>query len=137
MFRAFFAGAAALALVTLLPGITTQVQASELSTNGTSFTQVNLARIKAALKLSPDQQIYWPPIEAAMRDIQRGQATPENAGFIRRISSRVYAVVLDSAAAARLAAAARPLVKILSDEQKQTAIGLAQEMGLGPMLAAL
>jgi hypothetical protein len=49
----------------------------------------------------------------------------------------VVAVVLNSAAAARLAAAARPLIHMLNDEQRQIAISLAQEMGLSPMLAAL
>ena len=49
----------------------------------------------------------------------------------------MISIVLDSAATARLAAAARPLVRILNDDQKQIAIALAQEMGLGPMLAAL
>ena len=139
MMRAFFAGAFALALLCLLPGTATQVQASELS-GGTSaaLTQVNVGRIKAALKLTPEQQAYWPPIEVALRDIQREQADPAaNAGILRRISTRVVNIALNGAAAARLAAAARPLVKALTSEQRDTAIALAREMGLGPMLAAL
>ncbi len=139
MMRALLAGAFALALLCLLPAATTQVHASELS-GGTSgaLTQVNVARIKAALKLTPEQQAYWPPIEVALRDIQREQADPSaNPGLLRRISNRVVSVVLNGAAAARLAAAARPLVKALTSEQRDTAISLAREMGLGPMLAAL
>ena len=139
MMRAFIAGAFALALLCLLPGHVSQVQASELS-GGTSaaLTQVNVARIKSALKLTPDQQAYWPPIEAALRDIQREQADPAaNPGLLRRISNRVVSIALNGAAAARLAAAARPLVKVLTSEQRDTAISMAREMGLGPMLAAL
>jgi hypothetical protein len=130
------AGAFALALSATLPVLTTQVQATELSNAG-ALTQVNVSRIRAALKLTPDQQGYWPPIEAALRDIQRQQADPAGGGLLRRISNRVIAIALNSSATARLAAAARPLVRVLSDEQRQTAISLAHEMGLGPMLAAL
>jgi hypothetical protein len=136
MKMALFAGAIALALSCLLPGVVGQARASEYATGETgSLTQVNVTRIRTALKLTPAQQPYWPPIEAALRDIAREQQEPE--GIIRRIGHRVVAVVLNSAAAARLAAAARPLIHMLNDEQRQIATSLAQEMGLGPMLAAL
>jgi hypothetical protein len=136
MKMALFAGAIAMALSCLLPGVAGQAFASEPATGETGgLTQVNVTRIRTALRLTPVQQSYWPPIEAALRDIAREQQEPE--GFIRRIGHRVVAVVLNSAAAARLAAAARPLIHMLNDEQCQIAISLAQEMGLGPMLAAL
>ena len=140
MIRALFAGALALALLGFLPATSQQVQASELyGTAAGPLTQVNVARIKAALRLTPEQQAYWPPIEAVLHQLERNQSATASAdaGFVRRVSSRVISIVLDSAATARLAAAARPLVRILNDDQKQIAIALAQEMGLGPMLAAL
>ena len=56
---------------------------------------------------------------------------------MRRISNRVVSVVLDNAAIARVAAAARPLAAVLDQEQMQAASGLANEMGLGPVVAAL
>jgi hypothetical protein len=56
---------------------------------------------------------------------------------MRRISHRVVAVVLNSAAVQRLAVAARPLVAMLNEEQMRAAHGLAREMGLGPVVAAL
>jgi hypothetical protein len=133
---ALVAGAVALALSCSLPGLSDQACATELSLAETgAVAQINVIRIKIALKLTPTQQIYWPPIEAALRNIARDQQEPE--GFMRRISHRVVAVVLNNATAVRLAAAARPLIRVLSDEQRQIAIALAQEMGLGPMLAAL
>jgi hypothetical protein len=46
-------------------------------------------------------------------------------------------IVLDNAAIARLAASARPLIAALDQEQMQAASGLANEMGLGPVVAAL
>ena len=46
-------------------------------------------------------------------------------------------IVLTTADIQRLAVAARPLIAVLTDEQKQNAMGLAQEMGLGPVIASL
>jgi hypothetical protein len=101
-------------------------------------TSVNIDRIKSVLRLTPEQQRYWPAVEGALRDLgHRRQPQTENASFVRRISSRVVSVVLDSAAVSRLAAAARPLILALNDEQRHAALGLAHEMGLGPVVAAL
>ena len=65
------------------------------------------------------------------------QTAPGSDGIVRRISRRVVSIVLDSGAVQRLAVAARPLISALDSEQKRTAVGLAQEMGLGPVMAAL
>jgi hypothetical protein len=133
------AGACALAIVAVVPA-STPVHAREQT--GFSYEQpataIDVARIKSVLHLTAEQERYWPPVEAALRDIaRRQQARDEDAGFVRRISRRVVSVVLDSAAIHRLSVAARPLIAVLSDEQKQAASGLAQEMGLGPVVAAL
>jgi hypothetical protein len=56
---------------------------------------------------------------------------------VRRVSHRIVSIALDSAAVARVARAARPLLERLRDDQKQGALALAQEMGLAPVLAAL
>ena len=97
---------------------------------------IDIARVKNVLKLTREQELYWPPVEAALRDIARRQASSEPAGFVRRISHRVVSIVLNSVAVERLAVAARPLIAVLDDDQKQAASGLAQEMGLGPVVMA-
>ncbi|HVV61449.1 MAG TPA: hypothetical protein VHD14_06795 [Pseudolabrys sp.] len=125
--------AAVAALAFLLPATQT-VHAMEYSQG---VTEINIARIKSVLRLTPEQQAYWPPVEAALRSIARHQAQDESAGFVRRISHRVVAIVLDSAAIQRLATAARPLIVALRDDQRRDARALAQEMGLGPVVAAL
>ena len=90
------------------------------------------------LKLTPAQERYWQPVEAALRDIARRQAhSSETDGFVHRISNRVVSIVLNSAAVERLVVAARPLIKVLNDEQKQAAQSIAMEMGLGPVVAQL
>jgi hypothetical protein len=88
------------------------------------------------LRLTSEQEPYWPPVEAALRNIARQQAQVEPAGFVRRISRRVVSVVLNSVAVERLAIAARPLIAVLNEEQMRAASALAQEMGLGPVVMA-
>ena len=90
------------------------------------------------LQLTPQQEAY---LAAGRGRVARPRAPPgagrESAGLVHRISHRVVSIVLNGAAVSRLARAARPLIAALRDDQKQGAMVLAQEMGLGPVLAAL
>ncbi len=132
------AGAIALATSLLLSNISTgaavEYSGAEVSQAAAS---VNIDRIKNTLKLTPAQERFWPAVESALRQLGRPHAKSDQDGFVRRISRRVVSVVLDSAAVQRLAVAARPLIAALDDEQKRVAVGLAHEMGLGPVVAAL
>jgi len=133
------AGVFALATVGLLSD-GSQARAMEIASNGVqgqASAAINIPRIKSVLKLTAAQEPYWAPVEAALRDIARRQTQTESAGFVRRISNRVVTVVLNSAAVQRLAVAARPLIGSLDADQRRAAQGLAQEMGLGPVVAAL
>lgn len=137
MKKMIFAGVLALAALGLLSVATTSF-ADEMAGLAVQETaSIDIARVKRVLQLTPDQERYWPPVEAALRDIARRQENAEPAGLVRRISHRVISIALDSAAIGRLARAARPLIERLNDDQKQGALALAQEMGLGPVLAAL
>jgi hypothetical protein len=133
------AGAFALALIGLL-SFAPASQAREFN-SGTDYGQasasIDIARIKSALQLTPSQERYWAPVETALRELGHRQAQAENEGFVRRISHRVVSIALNSQAIHKLVVAARPLVNVLNEQQMQTAHGLAQEMGLGPVVAAL
>jgi hypothetical protein len=98
---------------------------------------IDIARIKSALHLTPAQERHWAPVEAALRELARRQERDANDGMVRRVSKRVVQIALNSATVHRLVAAARPLVKTFDEQQMQTAHGLAQEMGLGPVVAAM
>lgn len=135
MKRTFCAGAMALAMLAFAPQFATASDRTELAEQG--LASIDVGRIKSVLKLTPEQEPYWPAVEAALRDIARNQSQGEGGGLMRRISRRVVSVVLDSAAIRRLAAAARPLIASLDAQQMQAASGLAAEMGLGPVVAAL
>ena len=98
---------------------------------------INVARIHSVLRLTQEQERYWRPVEAALRALaSRQQERAESDGLVRRVSRRVVSIVLSSAAVERLVVAARPLIARLSDEQKQAAGQMAQEMGLGPVVMA-
>ncbi len=141
MIKLLCAGALALAASALLPQTSISAQASDfVSLQGEGndrLASVDIVRVKNVLRLTAAQEAYWPPVEAALRALSRRQARSEPEGFVHRISHRVVSVVLNSAAIERLAVAARPLIVALDDEQKQAARSLAQEMGLGPVVAAL
>lgn len=136
MKRILRAGAFALAMIGMLPAVPVHAATYEAATAQTA--SIDVARIKTVLRLRPEQEPYWPAIEAALREIARRQAqTAANEGLVRSISRKVVSVVLDSAAIQRLAVAARPLIARLDTTQLMAAQGLAQEMGLGPVVAAL
>jgi hypothetical protein len=133
------AGVFALATVCLL-STGSLVRAGEYAGHSDQIqttTAINIARIKSVLKLTPAQEPYWVPVEAALRELARRQASAESGGLMHRVSHRVVSIVLNSAAVQRLAVAARPLIAMLDAEQMRAAHGLAQEMGLGPVVAAL
>lgn len=136
MKRTFCAGVLALAMTALLPGL--PGHAAPIGAAEVQAASVDVARIKTALRLTPEQEPYWAPLEVALRDVVRRQkAQAESAGLVRRISNKVYSLVLDTAAIKHLAVAARPLIAKLDSQQMQVASGLVQEMGLGPVVAAL
>jgi hypothetical protein len=134
------AGVFALATIALLSNMPTSY-ANEFASAALEQSQmsasIDVMRIKSVLRLTPGQEAYWPAVETALRGIARQQqARSEPAGFVRRISHRVFSVMLNSAAVERLAVAARPLIAMLDGDQKRAASGLAQEMGLGPVVMA-
>ena len=87
------------------------------------------------LHLTPQQERYWHPVEAALRQLA-SREEPESGSFVHRVSQRVVSIALNSATIARLASAARPLVAVLDEQQKRAAGQLAQEMGLGEVVMA-
>jgi hypothetical protein len=136
--------AGAIALATMI-GLSSATRADEFSTGSLGQQQsapsINIGRIKSVLSLTPKQEAYWAPVEAALRNLYRRQARSEEArseegGMMSRYSHRAVSYVMTSAAIQRLAVAARPLLAVLNDDQKRAASSLAQEMGLGEVVMA-
>lgn len=119
MINALRAGAVLLATAAFL---TLPAAASE---GGLQAAKVNIHRIKYALHLRPEQEPYWLAVESALRAVAHSR------------HGGVVSIALDTASIQRVANAARPLAAVLDFQQLQTASGLCDQMGLGPVVAAL
>jgi len=92
-----------------------------------------IARLKTALKLTPDQERYWPPVEAVLRDIVT-QAGHRPAGS-RPDASGVYPV--DHETLQRLTAVAMPLIMTFDETQRTEVRRLARAIGLENVASAI
>jgi LTXXQ motif family protein len=100
-----------------------------------AFADARIAAVHAGLKLSPDQEKLWPPLEAAVRDFAklridranaRMNAKPDDARDapnqddpVARLRQRADNMTASGAALKKIADAADPLYKTLDDGQKR------------------
>ena len=100
-----------------------------------AFTDARIAAVKAGLKLTPDQEKLWPPVEAAVRDFAKLRIDRANArmnaqrdgsqdqqkpdDMVARLRERADTMATSAAAMKRIADAADPLYKTLDDGQKR------------------
>lgn len=102
-----------------------------------AFADARIAAIHAGLKLTPDQEKLWPPVETAMRDMakmrqQRRAAMESRPSFAEDAPGALRAMADAAGARAdalrKLADATQPLYASLDQDQKRRAMILA-----GPM----
>ena len=98
-----------------------------------AFTDARIAAVKAGLKLNPDQEKLWPPVETAVRDFAKLRIDRANARMnaprddsqqkpddpVARLRDRAETMATTAAAMKRIADAADPLYKTLDDGQKR------------------
>jgi hypothetical protein len=98
-----------------------------------AFVDARIAAVHAGLKLTPDQEKLWPPVEAAVRDFAKlridrinARMKAEEAGDqqkeedpISRLRARADNMAASAAAMKKIADAADPLYKTLDDGQKR------------------
>lgn len=92
-----------------------------------AFFEAHIAAVRAGLRLTPDQERLWPPVESAVRDMtqqmselrgqRQAQAAP--ADPIERMARMGEMSTKRGQAMSRLAEAARPLYASLTDDQKR------------------
>jgi hypothetical protein len=99
-----------------------------LEKDGT-LTVEQIARIKANLHLTPEQEQHWPPVEAELRAIAHQMAADKAAGKPK--------VTFTADTAQRLYWAAGPLIMSLRDDQKQEVRRLARLMGLAQVASLI
>lgn len=105
-----------------------------------AFADARLAALHAGLKLNPDQEKLWPPVETAIRDLARQREARRQAREERgRLVDDAPAVLRSMADAAtargealrKLADATAPLYATLDEGQKRRAMLLARPMRAG------
>jgi hypothetical protein len=100
-----------------------------------AFADARIAAVHAGLKLSPDQEKLWPPLEAAVRDFAKLRIDRANARMaarsddnkdaqnqddpVARLRQRADNMTASGAALKKIADAADPLYKTLDDGQKR------------------
>lgn len=99
-----------------------------------AMVDARIAAVKAGLKLTPDQEKLWPPVETAVRDFtklrtdranarmearQSGEAQAARPDPVARLSERADRMAATAAALKKIADAADPLYKTLNDGQKR------------------
>jgi hypothetical protein len=99
-----------------------------------AFTDARIAAVHAGLKLTPDQEKLWPPLEAAVRDFAKMRMDRANARMaaekndadaqkaddpVARLRDRADMMSASGAALKKIADAADPLYKTLDDGQKR------------------
>jgi hypothetical protein len=98
------------------------------------LNDAQIASIKTRLNLTPDQQRYWPAVEAALRNIAYQK---DAAGATKGASAkRLAAVDPNSAGVQQLKSAAFPLIMSFNDDQKSEVRQLARLMGLEQVAAS-
>jgi hypothetical protein len=130
MHKSVLAGAVALALLgTLSFTGTHSAQAAgpaAAAQAGMVVTDAHIAHLKAALRLTPAQEPYWPAVESALRNVV---LPGPSGGLLQEVRNNV-------AVLKRLAQIATPLVRTLDATQKRSAVQAARAMGFGHLARA-
>ena len=107
-----------------------------------AYADARIAAVHAGLKLTPDQEKLWPPVEAAVRDFAKLRIDRANARMnagpgdadkpgdpIARLRQRAEDMGASSAALKKIADAADPLYKTLDEGQKRRLAVLTRHRG--------
>ncbi len=90
-----------------------------------------IAHLKHVLRLTPSQQAHWHSLEAALRSVaHRRTADQSEPDLCSACAPGVSGYVVDATAAQRVAAAARPLIASLDQNQKSAGLAAVQAMGV-------
>jgi ADP-ribose pyrophosphatase YjhB (NUDIX family) len=99
-----------------------------------AFADARIAAVHAGLKLSPDQEKLWPPVEAAVRDLVKLKIDRANARMkareaakdddkpvdpVARLRDRAERMAAKAVVLKKIAETADPLYKTLDDAQKR------------------
>lgn len=136
MFKTALVGAVALATVSSFSISLDGVRIAPASAQEIVVSHSQIARLKSALHLTPDQENLWRPVEATLRALAHQQqqyrvaSLSIDSSFVERTQSRISGYALTAASLQRLRSAAQPLIGRLNDEQKSAGMRVLQSMGV-------
>ncbi len=121
-------GAAALAQTATKPA----VDPATYSSKALERSEARIAKFKASLQLTPDQEKLWPPVESALEAFVKQRVArrthmlemhqkgdDEKMDIVARLDYRADAMVTSGEALKALAAAARPFYAALNPDQQK------------------
>ncbi|GJD47755.1 hypothetical protein OPKNFCMD_0465 [Methylobacterium crusticola] len=94
------------------------------------LTPTEIRRIKLSLRLTPEQALHWPPVEAAL-----SQAAAQQMALVR--SGQDASGAFNSSTSMRIYWAAQPLLSTLREDQKAQIRARARTMGFGTVASYL
>lgn len=127
--------ALALALVAAVPASAQEQTVKTSAVSKVSLNEGHIESLKEALRLRAEQEPLWAAVETALRNYIKSYG--DMAGPAQRLGAKASAAYNQAASIGRVIIAARPLVKTLTPEQKEAALGIAQSAGLSHLAAAL
>jgi hypothetical protein len=133
MRKTALAGAFALAMMGTFSFSPLGLGVSPASAQDITVTEGQIARLHAALHLTPAQEHHWYPVAATLRRLGHVQAQFQLAsadeGFVAR-TRRVAGYTVTAMTMQRLRAVAQPLIAALSEEQKDAGRSVLGSMGV-------
>jgi hypothetical protein len=129
MWRSALAGAVALVTANCLSVSDRGITLNTAAAQDIILHESDIARLKEALKLTPEQEVHWHPVEASLNAYARHQyrlASADSSFGARGMME--YA--LTSIMLQRIKATAQPLIRMLSEEQKRAGMSVLQSMGV-------
>jgi hypothetical protein len=98
-------------------------------------TAAQINQFHAALRLRPDQEPYWQPVERVLHGATQQPLPDRRSALLKRLNHRSTTVAANVVGLRELASAALPLVQSMDDNQKLTAWQYVNAMGYGAIVA--
>jgi hypothetical protein len=91
----------------------------------------DIARLKEVLKLTPEQEVHWRPVEISLNAYARHQQQYQLASADSSFGAKgMIQYTLSAVMLQRVKNAAGPLIKVLSEEQKRAGMAVLQSLGV-------
>jgi hypothetical protein len=141
MWKAALVGAVALATMGSNLALADDVSADRgqvSAQSGIVLTEAHISQARQVLRLTAEQEKYWPAVEAALRHLVQRHSQDDGSGsMLSRIGNRAAGAASAAMGIKRVWAAAQPLIRVLDEDQKRSAMAMVHSLGIGKLASAL